>query len=298
MTSSIYHFFLDLVSKRGYFLQERDLESFDYDTGLIANFSKGRFPDVVLRTNKKDSSFSGGEFIEFKNTNSYSIASFNSTIPTGAKSFGLLSNQRKVALRQKGYGSSDDEIRSVYYLIRGRVPTAKPFPVSKVCLVHGAFFETVASSELIRRAFQLILQDFCKIELDQGTLIRQPRQEDFAQTRSIESSAVKIRFRIMTEVDARANLLRESCYPLITDNTLSLIMPLSKNSKVESTSSLVEPHLFPFDIRPFELLRRATRDYKSTKILDDLRIGVLRHAVDDSVWFIAQASLNIYDSVY
>ncbi|MXZ55997.1 MAG: hypothetical protein F4Z14_07480 [Gammaproteobacteria bacterium] len=165
------------MSKRGYFLQEHDLESFDYDQELVASVANKTFPDVILKTNHDSPLFPGGEFIEFKNTQSYSIASFNSTIPTGYKPFGTLSKKRKEHLRLSGFDSHDDEMRSVYYLIRGRIPDAKPFPVSKVCLVHGSFFETISASELVKWSFQQILSEFSTLDLDQAVLTRPPSKK-------------------------------------------------------------------------------------------------------------------------
>ena len=297
MTSSIYHFFLDLVSKRGYFLQEHDLETFQYDSELIADYSRGRFPDVILKTNNDDPYFPGGEFIEFKNTNSYSIASFNSTIPSGRKTFGTLAIRRKQSLRSKGHGSNDDDTRNVFYLIRGRDPQAKPFPISKVCLVHGSFFETISKAELIRKAFQLVLNDFSNINIEKVDLTQPPKQQDFAQSRSVDSAAVKVRFRIMAEVETKANVLRQAHFPQIGDNTLSFMLPLGPIDFNNTLSALVAPKEFPLDLPPIRLLGRAIENYKSATIWEELAIGVLKHPINESNWFIAQANFNIYESV-
>ena len=298
MVSSIYHFFLDLVSKRGYFLQEHDLESFDYDKRLIASFSKGSFPDVILKTNENDPHFSGGEFIEFKNTKKYSISSFNSTIPTGTKPFGALSLKRRKQLCHNGYGSDDDEPRTVYYLIRGRIPDAKPFPVSKVCLVHGSFFETVSVPELVKKAFQQILSDFSTVNLDKSEFIRQPKQEDFARTRRVESSSVKIRFRVMTEVESKANLLLQSFAPVVKDNTLSLFVPLHCDDGTQPLNDLVPPNQLDSNLPPLVLLREAWTTDQIQQVWDDILVGTIRHPIDNSLWFIAQSSFNLDQAVH
>lgn len=278
-------------------MQEHDLESFDYDRELVANFATGTFPDVILKTNGNNPLFPGGEFIEFKNTQSYSIASFNSTIPTGTKPFGSLSKKRKEHLRLAGFDSHDDEMRSVYYLIRGRIPDAKPFPVSKVCLVHGSFFETISASELIKRAFQQILSEFSTLNLDQAVLTRLPTQDDFAKTRNLDSSAVKIRFRVMTEAASKANLLRQNFYPLVKDNTLSLVVPLGSDEDVNPNHELVAPDHLQRALSPMNSLREAFNSYRTPLVWDDILVGTIRHPVDCSNWFIAQTSFHIDQSV-
>lgn len=278
-------------------MQEHDLESFDYDKRLLASFSKGTFPDVILKTNIKDPNFSGGEFIEFKNTRSYSISSFNSTIPTGTKPFGTLSLKRKQQLRRAGYGSDDTDHRTVYYLIRGRIPEAKPFPVSKVCLVHGSFFETISASELIKRAFQQILSDFSTVNLDKTEFIRQPKQGDFSKTRSVDSASVKIRFRVMTEVESKANLLRQNFAPVVKDNTLSLFVPLRSDDGMQPPQDLVTPDQLDSDLPPLVLLREAWITNGIQQVWDDILVGTMRHPVDSSLWFIAQSSFHIDQAV-
>ena len=80
MLSSICHFFVHLLKVRGYFTQFRNLEEFEFPEHLIAARSVGAFPDMILRRNHILNT--GGEFVELKTTQSYTIASFNSTIPS------------------------------------------------------------------------------------------------------------------------------------------------------------------------------------------------------------------------
>lgn len=83
--ASIYHFFAHLITNKNQFLQSTPLEKFPFDESLIAARSGGSFPDIILRLETSNRGFIGGEFIELKDSQSYSIASFNSTIPTGQK---------------------------------------------------------------------------------------------------------------------------------------------------------------------------------------------------------------------
>lgn len=278
-------------------MQEHDLESFDYDKRLLASLSKGTFPDLILKTNDDDTNFPGGEFVEFKNTKSYSMSSFNSTIPTGTKPFGTLSLKRKQQLRRAGYGSNDDEPRTVYYLIRGRIPDAKPFPVTKVCLVHGSFFETISTAELVKRAVQQILSDFSTVNLDKSEITRQPKQEDFSKTRSVDLSSVKIRFRVMTEVESKANLLSQKFFPILKDNTLSLFIPLQSDTGAQCEEGLVAPNQLDSDLPPLILLREACTSIQNPSVWDDILVGTIQHPVDSSIWFIAQSSFHVDQAV-
>jgi hypothetical protein len=83
--NSIYHFFKDLVEKKRGFLTVDHLENFPFDNSLLSCRNRGTFPDLAIRLNKGRSRFTGGELIELKDSTSYSVSSFNSTIPTRKK---------------------------------------------------------------------------------------------------------------------------------------------------------------------------------------------------------------------
>lgn len=85
MAYSIYHFFAYLCEKKEELLSANKLENFPFDPQMLSCINKGRFPDLAIKLNHGDLQFSGGELIELKDSKSYSVASFNSTIPTGEK---------------------------------------------------------------------------------------------------------------------------------------------------------------------------------------------------------------------
>ncbi len=94
MTYSIYHFFADLCKKKESFFSENKLEDFPFDEQMFSciNDKRGLFPDLAIKLNKGDERFTGGELIELKDSKTYSVASFNSTIPTGEKDIKLLTD--------------------------------------------------------------------------------------------------------------------------------------------------------------------------------------------------------------
>ena len=227
MNTSIYHFFADLLQRRGYFAQFENLENFEFPRELVAVRSKGTFPDLVL---KKDgeADLPGGEFIELKTAQSYVIPSFNSTLPTAKKPMNALAKKVRNILIDNGEIFELDEVRDVYYLLVGRNKRARPAPRTKVCLVHGSFFETIPTKDaLIKAAVEAI--DFSSETVEIEKLFEQDSAEEiqnrFASSRSITGSSINLRFRVMAEAHGKANLMKESEFSQIGDDTISMIIP-------------------------------------------------------------------------
>ena len=87
--SSLFHFFADLIEKRDVLARIEVLDDFPFHDSLLSCRRKGAFPDLAIRINKEKHNnplLKGGELVEMKDSkSSYSIPSFNSTIPTGSK---------------------------------------------------------------------------------------------------------------------------------------------------------------------------------------------------------------------
>ena len=231
MAYSIYHFFVDLCRKKEKLLSVNKLESFPFDERMLSCVNKGRFPDLAIKLNHTDSQLTGGELIELKDSKAYSVASFNSTIPTGEKDIKKLTAGQENVIRTQMEEAGNDilslPIRQVFYLIRGRKQ-----PNVKVCLTHGKFFETVPVSTLISKAFGQALEErlnelgeSLSSSLKQKLLDLFSEQETFSRTRNIDDASVRLRFRIMTEVKAGANILNPNQYRQIQDDTLNLVVP-------------------------------------------------------------------------
>lgn len=228
---SIYHFFRDLVNKKDSFLTVTKLEEFPFDKNLLSCESKGKFPDVAIKVNQDKQIFTGGELIEFKDSKSYNISSFNSTIPTGKKEITQILTGKNNKIKQQMESRGDDifslPIRDVYYLIRGKKKNN-----IKVCPIHGSFFETLDVNQLIKQAFSQVLEERLQ-ETDETipdvlkTQILEmfSQQDSFSKVRDINKASVKIRFRIMTEAKAEGNILSHQKYPKILDNTVNFVLP-------------------------------------------------------------------------
>ena len=231
MANSIYHFFVDLCQKKGEFTSQNPLATFPFSEEILSCVNKGKFPDLAIKLNCNSPIFSGGELIELKDSKGYSVASFNSTIPTGEKDIQKLIEGTENTIRTQMQEAGDDilslPIRQVFYLIRGRKRSNV-----KVCLAHGKFFETVPVSTLISDSFRQALEErldelgtSLSVSMKQKLVNLFSEQETFSRTRNVENASVQLRFRIMTEVKAGGNILNQNQYPQIDDNTLNFAAP-------------------------------------------------------------------------
>ncbi|MFT3891828.1 MAG: hypothetical protein QM730_09370 [Anaerolineales bacterium] len=226
---SIFHFWKYIVRNKIPLSEVINLDQFKYDAGMLSCNNKGVFPDLAIRLNKDQSLFTGGELIELKDSKSYVVSSFNSTIPTGKKNIHkLISSEHGTTFLQMTKAGDDVfslEERDVYYLVRGRRGIHQ-----KICLVHGSFFETLDTKELIRQSFGQVLDE--KLA---GTTVSEEvkeqlsaifsEQTDFSRVRNVSKASVKLRFRILTEVKTEGNILNPKQYPDIKDDTLNFIVP-------------------------------------------------------------------------
>lgn len=230
---SIYHFFKTLVLKKEQFFSTAKLEDFPFDANLLSCKNVGQFPDLAIKLSSQNAEFTGGEMIELKDSETYSISSFNSTIPTGKKDIVKIIKKENTSIKQKMEQVGDDifslKERDVYYLVRGK---NKKKSMQKIALVHGSFFETIKIKELISQSFSQVLNErLTQSDLTITTEIKEllttmfSEQENFSKVRTVDNASVKLRFRIMTEVKAQGNILNDTQYPEILGNTLNIIIP-------------------------------------------------------------------------
>lgn len=240
MTTSIYHFFKSLIGNKGLLRDITVLDDFPFDGKLLSCKRVGQFPDLAIRICKTDELFAGGELVELKDSRSYSVSSFNSTIPSGRKEIAKVVKGENSEVFRQMFEAGDDVFslpeREVFYLVRG-----KKQEKCKITLVHGSFFETIDVKDLIAKSFNQVLQE--SIDRTQTVLDEKTKeiletifseQSSFSRVRNVENASVKLRFRIMTEVKAEGNILNPRKYPEILDNTLNLVFP----SPAEETDNL------------------------------------------------------------
>lgn len=248
MMYSIYHFFASLIQTREAFWTVEKLDQFPFETTMLSCVNKGRFPDLAIRLNTDRALFTGGELVELKDSRSYTIASFNSTIPSGRKHVDKFITSHNSKIYQQMVEAGDDvyalPMREVYYLVRG---TNGKY--TKIVLIHGSFFETVKADQLIQRAFMQIIEEQSSRVIPEDILrfleTMPFEQHDFSQTRDIEQASVKIRFRIMTEAKAQANIFDERYYPEISDDTLNFVIPCDDDA---TQATILQQAQHAFDI--------------------------------------------------
>jgi len=231
--ASIYHFFNSLTQTSEDFRTTHKLANFPFDQSLLSCNNVGRFPDLIIKLNAENELFTGGEFVELKDNNSYSISSFNSTIPTGQKNIRDILSAKNSKIQRQMEAAGDDIYsllkRDVFYLIRGRDSKRKTL---KIVLVQGDFFETVSVKNLIRGSFSQILEERIressievKDDVKKTIIDIFSEQKSFSKVRHVDKASVKLRFRVMTEAKAEGNILNSRKYPEIEDNTLNLVLP-------------------------------------------------------------------------
>jgi len=226
---SIFHFWKHLVKNKILLSRVPKLAEFKFDDEMLSCKNDAIFPDLAIKLNQDRSLFTGGELIELKDSKSYMVSSFNSTIPTGKKNIRKIisSEEGKIFSQMKNAG--DDvfslEERDVYYLVRGQRKGHQ-----KICLVHGSFFETISTKELIRQSFGQVLEEKLAgsniSDKDKEHLASIfSEQEDFSRVRNVDEASVNLRFRILTEVKPEGNILNPRKYPEILDDTLNFVIP-------------------------------------------------------------------------
>jgi hypothetical protein len=230
---SIFHFWKHLVKNKVLLSRVLNLADFKFAVEMLSCSNKGIFPDLAIRLNKDRSLFTGGELIELKDSKSYMVSSFNSTIPTGKKNIGKIISSENSKTFSQMKNAGDDvfslEERDVYYLVRGQRKGHQ-----KICLVHGSFFETISTKELIRQSFSQVLDE----KLAGSSISDQDKehlasifseQHDFSRVRNVDKASVKLRFRVMTEVKSEGNILDHRQYPEILDDTLNFVIPYHRD---------------------------------------------------------------------
>ncbi len=227
---SIYHFFAHLYRNRKRLSDVPKLDRFPWDRELFSYEGDGRFPDYAICVNPGGNP-TGGELIELKDSQTYTVSSFNSTIPTGSKLIAELTSGKRNVIREQMEAVGDDveslPEREVYYLLRG-----KRKGKTKICLVHGSFFETIKVEQLIQQAFGQVLDERLadealeiSDELHKLMVRIFSRQDSFSRVRLVKDATVKLRFRVMTEAKKEGNILSARSYPQVKDNTINLVIP-------------------------------------------------------------------------
>ena len=292
-TSSAYHFFVRLMQRRGYFAQDNKLEDFAFPADMIAAQSRSGFPDFVLKTNP-EGPLPGGEFIELKDTKTYQIASFNSTLPSAAKPVSSLAPSIRNQLLQSGEDLDAIPQRDVHYLIRGIKRTTSS-PLAKTLLVSGAFFDTIPANQVLTNSFEQVAAASAPDDMDVSSFTRRLdiRQSHFAKTRRVEGASISVRFRVMAEVDSHANLLSDASYPMIQPNTLTMLAHAPDLPTPSSAHQSYAWHQAPTFIQHCSAYAHLNQAFDDTDaaLKEITRVSILPHLLNGP-FFMAQAPIH------
>ena len=230
MTCSIYHLFAHLYLNKNELASANPINTFPFDEHMLSWTTKSRFSNLAIKFNNGDTLFDGGELIELKDSKSYSVASFNSMIPTGEKDVRKVTPHLESIRPTQGHEEDEEvpslSVRQVFYLIRGRKKSN-----AKVCLSHGKFFETIPVSTLISESVGHALEKQLDELGESSASLKETltalfsETKTFSRARTTEGASVQLRFQVMTDVKAGANLLNPNQYPQIGDNTLNFAVP-------------------------------------------------------------------------
>lgn len=227
---NIYHFFAFLLRVRSELSETTRLVDYHFDSVPLAYRDTVSFPSLLLRMHARMPE-PGGELIGIVDSDSYNVPSLESHIPTGEIAIGALGHGRAAriykSMEDAGEVSSWRRMRDVYYLIRGRNNGN-----TKVCLVHGRFFETTVKREyVLREALEEALADCMEkqpLSRDQfDTLWRVFEREVFSEkSHQVSIGTVEFQLGVRTHQNIGANILSSFYYPKIRDNTLNFVIPL------------------------------------------------------------------------
>lgn len=222
------------------------------------------FPDFLFKVQKKGEQYLGGSLTELKDSKGASISSFNSTIPTKAKSLEEIDVVNGDHLVSRIASAKDGKLaidkryftfeRKCLYLIR----THKENDKVKVSLVDGSFFETVPKEHLYYQMLMNVLRQHLekkKIEMPPEILKNAAEafshitdQTIIAQSQTIEKASVKPRLRIMAEVHPEGDP-HSANYPEITEGSFNLILQASAEAKeLEKKLCVAVPEIDVFSI--------------------------------------------------
>lgn len=108
----------------------------------------------------------------------------------------------------------------------------------KVCLISGAFFETVSEIKNLTSALGDAMDDAREEsrseegeyeeynKAKQHILGMRWRREHLAAVRHHPDASVSLRLRVMAEIESKANILK---YEELGDNTLSFVVPIDSD---------------------------------------------------------------------
>jgi hypothetical protein len=234
---SIYQFFAHLLEHRRCLRELPKLSDLPWHGKPFAYKNFCGFPNLAMQYEASWPPY-GGELVGLLESDSFSVPSFVSHIPTGAISLNALPQDTANHIRREIKALNPETqlpaLHEVYYLLRGRWENR-----TKVCLVHGSFFATKEADQLVRRALAQVASDCLKdndmqavdpdaVEWLARTLSREVL---LSHACSAPNASVSFRLEVVADVIDTVNILCSDRFPAIEADTLSFVIPYGLNSE-------------------------------------------------------------------
>ena len=249
---SIYQFFAHLLGNRHRLRELPRLSDLPWRYKSFAYKNFCGFPNLAMQFEASWPPY-GGELVGLLDSDSFSMPSFVSHIPTGAISLDALPQDTASHIRRKIKALNPETqlpaLHEVYYLLRGKWKN-----LTKVCLVHGSFFATKEADQLVRRALAQVASD-CLEDNDMHAvgpdavewLARALSREVLpSRARSVPNASVSFRLEVVADVIDAVNILSSDRFPAIEADTLSFVVPYGLDAEFrERISGLRSSLLWP-----------------------------------------------------
>ncbi len=234
---SIYQFFAYLLENRECLREMRKLSDFCLRHKPFAYQSACGFPNLVMQYEASRPPY-GGEIVGFMDSDSFSVPSFVSHIPTGAISLNALpqdiANHIRRQIKTLNPETQLPALHEVYYLLRGKRNNR-----TKVCLVHGSFFGPPSTDQLVEKALAQVASDFLNdndlktVDPDAVEWLARALSREVLPSRShsVPNASVSFRLEVVANVIEDSNILCSDGFPAVEADTLSFVFPRSLDSE-------------------------------------------------------------------
>lgn len=228
---SIYQFFAHLLEHRRCLRELPRLSDLPWHCKSFAYKNFCGFPNLAMQYEASWPPY-GGELVGLLESDSFSMPSFVSHIPTGTISLNALPQDTANHIRRKIKALNPETqlpaLHEVYYLLRGKCKNC-----TKVCLVHGSFFGPQSADQLVQQALAQVASDYLKDNDMQtvnpdavGWLARALSREVLpSRARSVPNASVSFRLEVVADVIENLNILCSDRFPAIEADTLSFVIP-------------------------------------------------------------------------
>lgn len=228
---SIYQFLAHLLENRRGLRELPRLSDLPWRCKPFAYRNLCEFPNFAMQYEASWPPY-GGELVGLLDSDSFTMPSFVSHIPSGAISLDALPQDTARHIRRKIKAHNPETqlpaLHEVYYLIRGKMNSR-----TKICLVHGSFFAPKEADDLLQRALAQVASDCLEdsdmdaVSLDAVEWLACALSREVLPGRalSVPNASVSFRLEVVADVVDAVNILNCERFPAIEADTLNFVVP-------------------------------------------------------------------------